>query len=142
MMWPRLLFAVLLVAFLDAHADTAAKPVVDTAAQTIVHLLDYIGVDYPQFIKDGKVVDEVEYKEQTEFAGQVVDLLGKLPDVPQRIELLKQAACRLASSHRSQSARRRGVPACLRIALEDDRCVPAHGCAAQCTGLETQRGLV
>ncbi len=92
MMWPRLLFAVLLVAFLDAHADTAAKPVVDTAAQTIVHLLDYIGVDYPQFIKDGKVVDEVEYKEQTEFAGQVVDLLGKLPDVPQRIELLKQAA--------------------------------------------------
>lgn len=64
----------------------------DTTAQTIVHMLDYVSVDYPEFVKDGKVLDESEYKEQQEFSSQVVELLGKLPEVAQRAELLKEAA--------------------------------------------------
>jgi high-affinity iron transporter len=54
-------------------------------------MLDYVSVDYPEFVKDGKVLDEAEYKEQQEFSGRVVELLGKLPELPQRAELLKQA---------------------------------------------------
>ena len=60
----RWLIALLLAFTTTAHADSTT--------QTLVHLLDYIGVDYPQFVKDGKVIDESEYKEQQEFAGQVV----------------------------------------------------------------------
>ena len=79
----RWLIVVLLAFSLPAWAETTA--------QTIVHLLDYVGVDYPEFVKDGKVLDEAEYKEQQEFSTQVIDLLGKLPDVPRRAELVKQA---------------------------------------------------
>ncbi|HYC45321.1 MAG TPA: cytochrome c/FTR1 family iron permease [Burkholderiales bacterium] len=62
------------------------------AAPMIVHLLDYIAVDYPAFVKDGKVLDQAEYKEQQEFSAQVVELLGSLPEVRERPELLKQAS--------------------------------------------------
>ena len=79
----RWLFVVLLAFSLPAWAETTA--------QTIVHLLDCVSVDYPEFVKDGKVLDEAEYKEQQEFSAQVIGLLGKLPDVPQRGELLKRA---------------------------------------------------
>ena len=79
----RLLLAVLLCAALTARADTAA--------QSIVHMLDYVSVDYPEFVKDGKVLDAEEYKEQQEFSVQVVEMLGKLPDMPQRNALLTQA---------------------------------------------------
>ncbi|MGE0808969.1 MAG: hypothetical protein AB7L76_25785, partial [Burkholderiaceae bacterium] len=59
-------------------AQTAA-PAADAVlaqAQSIVHMLDYIAVDYPQFVRDGVVVDEQEYAEQREFAGQVSALLA------------------------------------------------------------------
>lgn len=82
-MLARLLLVALLAVSCSARADTTA--------QTIVHMLDYMSVDYPEFVKDGKVLDEAEYKEQQEFSGQVIVLLGKLPEVPQRAELLKQA---------------------------------------------------
>ncbi len=82
-MFARLLLAALLAVSVSARADTTA--------QTIVHLLDYMSVDYPEFVKDGKVLDEAEYKEQQEFSGQVIELLGKLPEVPPRAEMLKAA---------------------------------------------------
>lgn len=81
----RLLLIVCLLALpgLPAHADTTA--------QTIVHMLDYVGVDYPEFVKDGKVLDEAEYKEQQEFSAQVIALLGKLSENKQGAALLDQA---------------------------------------------------
>ena len=79
----RVVFVLLLAFSLSAHADNTA--------QTVVHMLDYVSVDYPSFVKDGKVVDETEYKEQREFSAQVVELLRKLPNVPQQAELLKEA---------------------------------------------------
>lgn len=79
----RLLLATVLAASLCAHADNSA--------QTIVHMLDYVSVDYPEFVKDGKVLDEAEYKEQLEFATQAAVLLAKLPAVPEQAALLAQA---------------------------------------------------
>jgi high-affinity iron transporter len=61
-------------------------------AQLVVHLLDYVSVDYPAFVKDGKVVDPAEYREQQEFAAQVLALLGQLPEARERAELLNEAA--------------------------------------------------
>lgn len=82
-MLARAILTLLLALSLSAHADTSP--------QTIVHLLDYIGVDYPQFVKDGKVSAASEYEEQQEFAGRVVDLLGRLPQNAQRESLIEQA---------------------------------------------------
>ena len=44
-------------------------------AEAILHSLNYIGIDYPHAVKDGKVVNKEEYKEQLEFAGQIRALL-------------------------------------------------------------------
>jgi high-affinity iron transporter len=63
---------------------------------TIVHLLDYVSVDYPEFVKDGKVLDEAEYKEQLEFVGQAIASLEQLPEHPARAKLLEQARALLA----------------------------------------------
>lgn len=79
----RLLLATLLVFSLCARADNTA--------QTIVHMLDYVSVDYPEFVQDGKVLDEAEYKEQLEFSTQAGMLLAKLRPVPEQPALLAQA---------------------------------------------------
>jgi high-affinity iron transporter len=44
-------------------------------AQLILHLLDYVAVDYPQCVQDGTVLDQSEYDEQVEFSQQVRTLL-------------------------------------------------------------------
>lgn len=60
-------------------------------AQTVIHMLDYVSVDYPEFVKDGKVLDEPEYQEQREFASQSVTLIGQLPAAPEQPALLARA---------------------------------------------------
>jgi high-affinity iron transporter len=79
----RLALVALLALSLPAQADNTA--------QTIVHMLDYVSVDYPEFVRDGKVLDKAEYEEQLEFASQSAMLLAKLPAVPQQARLLVQA---------------------------------------------------
>lgn len=73
------------------HGVAMAAPADEEKAQTIVHMLDYVGVDYPGVVQDGKVVNVEEYKEQHEFAAQAVVLLGQLPAVPEQPTLLEQA---------------------------------------------------
>lgn len=65
------------VALIGLAAGTAFAD--NDKAQTVIHMLDYVSVDYPEFVKDGKVSDEAEYQEQREFAGQSVKLLEQLP---------------------------------------------------------------
>lgn len=82
--------AVLLLA-VSLHGVAGAAPADDESAQTIVHMLDYVGVDYPEFVRDGEVLDAAEYAEQREFATQVITLLGRLPAVPGQPVLLERA---------------------------------------------------
>lgn len=86
----RLLSVVLASALLTAAAWAAPAPD-DAKAQTIVHMLDYVGVDYPSFVRDGKVLDEAEFQEQREFATQAVVLLGQLPAVTEQAGLVEKA---------------------------------------------------
>lgn len=76
----------LLLLFLSAPA-AAAPP----EAQTILHLLDYIGVDYPEAVSDGKVKNEDEYKEMLEFTAQVSRRVAALPENAAGAGLLEQA---------------------------------------------------
>jgi high-affinity iron transporter len=60
-------------------------------AQLILHLLDYVAVDYPQCVQDGTVLDQSEYDEQVEFSQQVRALLHQLPAQAAQSDLLSQA---------------------------------------------------
>jgi high-affinity iron transporter len=77
----RVLLAPILL-MLSVSVGAAADP-----AQTVVHILDYIGVDYAEAVEHGKVKNADEYKEMVEFAAQVRTLLGGLPDNPSRAGL-------------------------------------------------------
>lgn len=85
-LWAMLLLVLALWLPLSSHAGNDADK-----AQTVVHMLDYIGVDYPGSVKDGKVQDASEYAEQREFAGQVLNMLDQLPPVGNKKELIAQA---------------------------------------------------
>ncbi len=90
----RTLTALLALAFLliaGAAQPAAAAPADDEKAQTVIHLLDYVGVDYPEFVQDGKVLDEAEYQEQLEFARQSIALLEQLPAAPEKDAVLSRA---------------------------------------------------
>ncbi|TVT93214.1 FTR1 family protein [Pseudomonas sp. RGB] len=58
-------------------------------APQALHLLDYIGADYPPSVDAGKVVDESEYREQVEFLGVLQGLVADLPEKPERADLIK-----------------------------------------------------
>ena len=63
----------------------------DGAAQAL-HLLDYIGADYPATVAEGKVVDDAEYREQVEFLSVLQGLVVALPARKERGELEKGIA--------------------------------------------------
>lgn len=72
----------------------AAAPVAiaqDNPAQTILHMLDYVAVDYPEAVENGKVKNEDEYKEMLEFTSQVSALMKTLPANPRREALVADA---------------------------------------------------
>ena len=56
--------------------------------QTILHLLDYVGVDYAEAVADGKVKNEDEYKEMLEFTAQAAAQLKALPPNPRQAALV------------------------------------------------------
>ncbi|MCD5981042.1 putative lead uptake protein [Pseudomonas savastanoi pv. glycinea] len=60
----------------------------DGAAQAL-HLLDYIGADYPSTVADSKVVAEDEYQKQVEALGVLKGLVAALPARAERAELEK-----------------------------------------------------
>ncbi|MGE8323059.1 MAG: FTR1 family protein [Pseudomonas sp.] len=66
-------------------------------ATKALHLLDYIGADYPPTVQDGKVIDDGEYREQQEFSTVLAELVKGLPAnaeqaaLEQGIQALRQA---------------------------------------------------
>lgn len=90
--WRFLVAALVLWSVSAAVAATAPED----KAQTAVHMLDYVSVDYPEFVKDGKVLDEEEYQEQREFATQAIALLEQLPELAGKPVLLGKARQLLA----------------------------------------------
>ncbi|RMO90739.1 Lead uptake protein [Pseudomonas syringae pv. philadelphi] len=75
--------------------STLADPV-EGAAQAL-HLLDYLGADYPAAVADGKVVADVKYQQQLE---KLIALQGLIVTLPQRAERaeLEQGVAELKSA--------------------------------------------
>lgn len=80
-----------------ALCSTLAQAEAPAEAIKALHLLDYIGADYPPTVEGGKVVDEGEYREQQEFSGVLAELVNGLPANPERdaleqgVQALRQA---------------------------------------------------
>lgn len=83
-----LLWPVLALSSTVLLADT-----MDDAAKAL-HLLDYIGADYPATVEAGKVVDDGEYREQLEFTDVLQGLVSGLPARPDR-QALEQGVASL-----------------------------------------------
>ena len=77
--------------FLIAATLAVAPAFAQESAQTILHLLDYVGVDYPEAVENGKVKNVEEYKEMVEFTAQVTALIKTLPANPQQGALVSEA---------------------------------------------------
>ncbi|MCW2269113.1 MULTISPECIES: cytochrome c/FTR1 family iron permease [Pseudomonas] len=72
------LFAWLLWPVLALSSSMVWADTVDDAAKAL-HLLGYIGADYPATVAAGKVVDDGEYREQLEFTDVLQGVIGALP---------------------------------------------------------------
>ena len=75
-----------------ALAFALLAPAAAQEAQTILHLLDYIGVDYPEAVSGGNIKNADEYREMLEFAAQVARQVNGLPDNPRKAPLVAEAA--------------------------------------------------
>ncbi|WP_455232654.1 FTR1 family protein [Geopseudomonas aromaticivorans] len=101
-----LLLPMLVLCSLIARAEP------EGAAQAL-HLLGYLGADYPATVADGQVVDSSEYQEQLEFHGVLLGLIGALPANPGKAAL-EQGVARLGED----IARRRDGEAVARQARQ------------------------
>ncbi|WP_338806415.1 FTR1 family protein [Pseudomonas chlororaphis] len=79
---------------LPVLALCSANLLADTVegAPKALHLLDYIGADYPPTVEAGKVIDDSEYREQVEFLGVLQGLVADLPAKPEKAELEQDIA--------------------------------------------------
>jgi high-affinity iron transporter len=62
-----------------AMPQRAAAQEVTPGAETAWRLLDYIAVDYPGAVSDGRVISEAEYAEMREFSTSVRSRIAALP---------------------------------------------------------------
>lgn len=57
-----------------------------------LHLLGYLGADYPATVADGQVIDSSEYEEQLEFQGVLQELVAALPERSGKDKLMQGVA--------------------------------------------------
>ena len=87
----RAAFTVLLVALFVVPNVVLAQDSAQADVQTSWRLLDYLAVDYPGAVRDGRIVSEAEYAEMREFSGSVTRRVAALPNRPARAGLLADA---------------------------------------------------
>jgi high-affinity iron transporter len=88
---PNSLWAALCLAVVIAFSGSSAAFAAGTPAETIWRLLDYVAVDYPGAVRDGRIVSAAEYAEMKEFSETVVVQMATLPPTNAKPDLLKQA---------------------------------------------------
>jgi high-affinity iron transporter len=89
------LFAPLLLLLAFAPAPVAAQQGPAGAqqgeVQTAWRLLDYVAVDYPEAVRNGRVVNASEYAEMTEFSASIRAGIARLADNPRKAALVAAA---------------------------------------------------
>ncbi|MHC8369173.1 FTR1 family protein [Pseudomonas sp. ZT5P21] len=83
---PSRLLAWLVLTLFALCSSNLLADTVEGAPQAL-HLLDYVGADYPQTVQGGKVVDASEYREQLEFIKVLQGLIAAMPEKPEKAGL-------------------------------------------------------
>lgn len=81
-----------LISLLICQAAWSIEAGPQTLTQSALHLLDYLGVDYPGAVANGEVANEAEYAEQVEFSARLAMQIELLPEVPAKADLIKETA--------------------------------------------------
>lgn len=118
----RSLVALALVAAFESSGAVASATTTGDAEQ-VVFLLQYIGTDYGLAVKDGKVIDEAEYGENSEFTNLVAERIGELARElpPERAAALTKAVAdlrRLVGSRADPAAVRESTEGIIPILIE------------------------
>lgn len=83
-----------IVALAATGIASAAEPATDQRELlNVLHILDYIGVDYAGAVEHGAIKSEGEYKEQLEFAAEVtrnLHAIGAKPELEQQASALER----------------------------------------------------
>lgn len=99
----RLLAAAIALAAIVLPAASLAEESAPSS-QVAWRLLDYLAVDYPGAVKDGKVVSASEYSEMKEFSTSVRERLAALPATPSQPQLIREADALVATIARKATA--------------------------------------
>ncbi len=75
----KLRFLLVVLTFLSSNVFSLDTP--ERSPRLLIHLLDYIALDYPGAVKNGKVLSESEFKEQQEFGNTLVELNESIPEL-------------------------------------------------------------
>lgn len=80
-----------LLAGLLGYSGAGSAEATEGRAQTALHMLDYISVDYPEFVQEGQVLNAEEYEEQLEFSREVLGIAEQLPVTSPKAGIVEQA---------------------------------------------------
>lgn len=69
----------------------ASLAAADTDVRALLQLIDYVGVDYSEAVRDGEIINAGEYEEMEEFAGHIADGVAELEPGPVRDALIDGA---------------------------------------------------
>jgi high-affinity iron transporter len=143
----KLFFGVLLWTVLS-NVSLAASPL-----QRMQQLVDYVGVDYPGAVAEGKVRNPVEYEEMQDFVRTINNLSQELPKSDQRDAILKAVGeLQLAVEHKADSGRVTAITGQIRKMLLNGYALPvlpartpdleraANLYASECAGCHGMQG--
>lgn len=99
-----------------ATADTFS-PDVHRTAQKMLHVLDYVAVDYVNVVQNGVVTNEDEYREQMEFAARLSGLINQLPDAKEK-DLLRESAEQINQAIQQRAAGNKVAALCNTMSLQ------------------------
>ncbi len=76
---------IFLILFCTAFLFAAEE---EQSPRFIVHILDYLAIDYPGAVQNGKVIEAAEYAEQVEFAKEAIRMVEAIPTLKGNQELV------------------------------------------------------
>ncbi|MFA0811230.1 cytochrome c/FTR1 family iron permease [Microbulbifer epialgicus] len=99
----RLLVALLAIAIFPAQAQQAGLS--EQELRQLMQMAEYIGVDYPEAVADGKIINIDEYAEMEEFAQLLIDRGGQLSESAEAQAIRTEAQALQAAIQRKASVK-------------------------------------
>ncbi len=101
--WHCIFYLSILLGCFPSYAS-AVDPATQSKSRQLWQLLDYVAVDYPGAVKNGKIVSELEYEEMQEFSTRAYSEVGALAPHPKRDELARTVSQLKDAIERCESA--------------------------------------